>query len=206
MEAKRRRILEETRDVDADSDGSKSESSDDDSEDEEDETAELLRELEKIKRERAEQKEKEVITSKRTCAYGRPAYPCHQEREKAELEQEKREKDIALGNPLLMPTRDTEAKRRYTVYFPCSRPSVFTILLGGTMMSYSGTRQEAQKTRAKRNLSTYVLTTGSSPYECTDHALTGSTSLRFPQTLHGKKIASELLVGKANAIQSKYVR
>ena len=43
--------------------------------------------------------------------------PCHQEREKAELEQEKREKDIALGNPLLMPTRDTEAKRRYTVYF-----------------------------------------------------------------------------------------
>ncbi len=73
MEAKRRRILEETRDIDADSDGSKSESSDDDSDDEEDETAELLRELEKIKRERAEQKEKEVILNVETMAYGRPA-------------------------------------------------------------------------------------------------------------------------------------
>ena len=60
IDAKRRRILEETRNIDADSDGSKSESSEEDSDDEEDETAELLRELEKIKRERAEQKEKEV--------------------------------------------------------------------------------------------------------------------------------------------------
>lgn len=60
IDAKRRRILEETRDIDADSDGSKSESSEEDSDDEEDETAELLRELEKIKRERAERKEKEV--------------------------------------------------------------------------------------------------------------------------------------------------
>ncbi len=58
-EAKRRRILEETRDIDADSIGSDSESSDEDS-DEEDETAELMRELEKIKRERAEQKAREV--------------------------------------------------------------------------------------------------------------------------------------------------
>ena len=59
IEAKRRRILEETRGIDADSDDSKSESSEEDSDDE-DETAELLRELEKIKRERAERKEKEV--------------------------------------------------------------------------------------------------------------------------------------------------
>ena len=73
MEAKRRRILEETRDIDADSDGPKSQSSDDDSDDEEDETAELLRELEKIKRERAEQKEKEVISNMGTLVYGRPA-------------------------------------------------------------------------------------------------------------------------------------
>jgi len=58
-ETKRRRILEETRDIDADSDGSDSDSSDEES-DEEDETAELMRELEKIKRERAEQREKEV--------------------------------------------------------------------------------------------------------------------------------------------------
>jgi len=69
--------LEETRDVDADSGGSSSDSSEENrystcglyyphaytgllSDDDEDETAELLRELEKIKRERAEQKEKEV--------------------------------------------------------------------------------------------------------------------------------------------------
>ena len=166
--SKRRRILEETRDIDADSDGSESESSSDDSDEEEDETAELLRELEKIKRERAEQKEKEVINSTtHPCMVG-PLTPCDQEREKAELEQEKREKDIALGNPLLMPTRDTEAKRRYNVYSLCSRPSVFTSFLGGTTMSYSGIRREAQKTRARRNLSTCVSTAGSSPYGCTN--------------------------------------
>ena len=168
IESKRRRILEETRDIDADSDGSESESSDDDSDEEEDETAELLRELEKIKRERAEQKEKEVITSTTYPSMVCPLTPCHQEREKAELEQEKREKDIALGNPLLMPTRDTEAKRRYNVYPLCSRPSVFTSSLGGTTMSYSGIRREAQKTRAKRNLSTCVSMAGSSPYGCTN--------------------------------------
>jgi protein CWC15 len=77
-EAKRRRILEETRDIDADSIGSEGDSSDEDrqvqtiygidkmfcanglSDDEEDEAAELMRELEKIKRERMEQKEKEA--------------------------------------------------------------------------------------------------------------------------------------------------
>jgi protein CWC15 len=59
QDAKRRRILEETRDIDADSDGAVSETSEDES-DEEDETAELMRELEKIKRERAEEKAKEV--------------------------------------------------------------------------------------------------------------------------------------------------
>lgn len=77
MEAKRRRVLEETRDIDADSVGSDSESSEEErfvpffsnylhrtdrksSDDEEDEAAELMRELEKIKKERQEQKEKEV--------------------------------------------------------------------------------------------------------------------------------------------------
>ena len=58
LEAKRRRILEETRDVDAASDGE--ESSSEVESDDEDEEAELLRELEKIKRERAEKKEQEV--------------------------------------------------------------------------------------------------------------------------------------------------
>ncbi|MCJ1478189.1 complexed with cef1p [Lambiella insularis] len=58
-QAKRQRILEETRNIDADSDESASESGEEES-DEEDETAELLRELEKIKEERAEQRQKEV--------------------------------------------------------------------------------------------------------------------------------------------------
>ncbi|OJD36182.1 pre-mrna-splicing factor cwc15 [Diplodia corticola] len=95
-EAKRRRlILEEARDIDADSDGSSSESSDEeeDDDDEEDETAELMRELEKIKRERAEQKAKE-------------------EAEKNAQEQEEREFEIARGNPLLNP-KDFNVKRRW---------------------------------------------------------------------------------------------
>ncbi|CUS14228.1 unnamed protein product [Tuber aestivum] len=98
LEAKRQKILEETRDIDADSDGgSDSDSSEEDSddEDEEDETAELLRELEKIKKERAEQRERE-------------------ERERAAEEQEKKEFDIARGNPLLNPSAtDFKLKRRW---------------------------------------------------------------------------------------------
>lgn len=94
IETKRRRVLAETRDIDADCDGSESDSSDEDSDDEEDETAELLRELEKIKKERAEQRQQE-------------------EREAAKAEQDQREHDIALGNPLLNPQRDTETKRRW---------------------------------------------------------------------------------------------
>lgn len=35
-----------------------------------------------------------------------------QEKEKAEAEQAKREHDIALGNPLLNPTKQSETKRR----------------------------------------------------------------------------------------------
>ncbi|OBT46822.1 hypothetical protein VE00_01921 [Pseudogymnoascus sp. WSF 3629] len=90
-EAKRRKILEDTRDIDADS-ASESES---DSEDEsEDETAELQRELEKIKRERAERREKE-------------------EREKEKEEEEARERDVAGGNPLLGPKQDFGVKRRW---------------------------------------------------------------------------------------------
>ncbi|KAI9851212.1 MAG: complexed with cef1p [Thelocarpon superellum] len=91
--AKRRRILEETRDIDADSDGSDDDSSSEESDDEEDETAELMRELAKIKRERAEQRERE-------------------EREKAAKEEEAREFDVARGNPLLNPT-DFAVKRRW---------------------------------------------------------------------------------------------
>ncbi|KAA8652415.1 spliceosome-associated CWC15 family protein [Aspergillus tanneri] len=93
MEAKRRRILEETRDIDADSNGSEDESSEEDSDDDEDEAAELMRELEKIKKERLEQKEKE-------------------DRERAAQEEEQREVDIARGNPLLNP-QDFNLKRRW---------------------------------------------------------------------------------------------
>ncbi|KAL9631046.1 MAG: hypothetical protein Q9204_004420, partial [Flavoplaca sp. TL-2023a] len=94
IDAKRRRVLEETRHLDADSDESSNASSEEDSDDEEDETAELLRELEKIKKERAEKQAQE-------------------DREKAEAEQEDRERDIALGNPLLNPQKSTETKRRW---------------------------------------------------------------------------------------------
>ena len=59
-EAKRRRILEETRDIDADSEDDDEDASSEDESDDEDETAELQRELEKIKRERAEKREQEV--------------------------------------------------------------------------------------------------------------------------------------------------
>ncbi|KAI1156008.1 Cwf15/Cwc15 cell cycle control protein [Nemania diffusa] len=95
-DAKRRRILEESRDIDADSeDDSENDSEDDSDEDsEDDEDAELQRELEKIKRERAEKRERE-------------------EREKAAEEEEERERDIALGNPLLNPKQDFNIKRRW---------------------------------------------------------------------------------------------
>ncbi|KIW80246.1 pre-mRNA-splicing factor cwc15 [Fonsecaea pedrosoi CBS 271.37] len=92
IETKRRRILEETRDIDADSDGDDTESSDEES-DEEDETAELMRELEKIKKERAEQKARE-------------------EAAQAQEAEDQRERDIALGNPLLNP-RAFNVKRRW---------------------------------------------------------------------------------------------
>jgi len=93
-EAKRRRILEETRDIDADSEVDEDDDSSDEDSDDEDETAELQRELEKIKRERAEKREQE-------------------EREKAAEEEAAREHDIALGNPLLNPKTDFNVKRRW---------------------------------------------------------------------------------------------
>ncbi|KAI5295653.1 complexed with cef1p [Ascosphaera acerosa] len=99
-DAKRRRILEESRELDAESESDEDGSGEDDSEsdsdsdsDDDDEPARLMRELEKIKRERAEQREKE-------------------EREKAAREQEDREAEIARGNPLLNP-RDFSIKRRW---------------------------------------------------------------------------------------------
>ncbi|KAB5570618.1 Cwf15/Cwc15 cell cycle control protein [Coniochaeta sp. 2T2.1] len=95
-EAKRRKILEETRDIDADDseeDDEDEDSDDDDDSDSDDEEAELQRELERVRRERAEKRERE-------------------EREKAAAEEEEREKDIALGNPLLNKA-DFNIKRRW---------------------------------------------------------------------------------------------
>lgn len=92
---KRRRIemLEKFREIDADDSSSESDSSDDDDEDEEDETAALMRELEKIKKERAAAKAKE-------------------EAERAAEENEQREIDVARGNPLLN-AKDFTMKRRW---------------------------------------------------------------------------------------------
>lgn len=80
-EAKKRRVLAETADIDADSaSSSESSSSDDDSDD--DEEANIMRELAKIKAERAE-------------AAARAAAA------QAAKDEEAREKEIAYGNPLL---------------------------------------------------------------------------------------------------------
>ncbi|KAK8138176.1 complexed with cef1p [Apiospora sp. TS-2023a] len=94
-EAKRRRILEESRDIDADDSEEGDDDDDDDSEEEDsdDDEAELQRELEKIRREKAERREKE-------------------EAERAAAEEEERERDIALGNPLLN-KQNFNMKRRW---------------------------------------------------------------------------------------------
>lgn len=93
-EAKKRRVLEETRDIDADSASSSSSESESEDDEEEDETAELMRELAKIKAERAEAAAKAAA-------------------EQAKKDEEQREKDIALGNPLLNESRDYGVKRRW---------------------------------------------------------------------------------------------
>ena len=93
---KRRRILAETRDIDADDsdedDSSGSDSSDSDS-DSEDEQEELMRELERVKREKALKREKE-------------------EAERRQAEEDARVRDIARGNPLLNKA-DFTMKRRW---------------------------------------------------------------------------------------------
>ncbi|KTW29209.1 hypothetical protein T552_01165 [Pneumocystis carinii B80] len=95
---KRAMILQETRNIDADDDKEEENEDDEDSEeedDDDDETAELLRELEKIRRERAEENER-------------------LEREKAQKDEEQREREIAMGNPLLnISSRDFSVKRRW---------------------------------------------------------------------------------------------
>jgi hypothetical protein len=61
LDAKRRRILAETRDIDADDSEEDEEDSDDDDDDSDDDSdAELQRELDRVRREREEKKKKEV--------------------------------------------------------------------------------------------------------------------------------------------------
>ena len=62
LEAKRRRILAETREIDADDDDSDEDSDDSEDDSDDDEDAELQRELERVRREREEKKKKEVST------------------------------------------------------------------------------------------------------------------------------------------------
>jgi protein CWC15 len=65
--------------------------------------------LEKIKRERLEQKEKEVLS---LVLHSRMLANASKERERAAQEQEQREYEIARGNPLLNP-QDFNMKRRW---------------------------------------------------------------------------------------------
>lgn len=99
-ETKRRRVLEETRDIDADSsDSSDNDDQDDDDDDDsdsdsdDDSEAALMRELAKIKAEKAEQAQRDAA-------------------EKAAKDEEQKEFDIARGNPLLNP-KDFNMKRRW---------------------------------------------------------------------------------------------
>ncbi|KAI5459922.1 Pre-mRNA-splicing factor Cwf15/Cwc15 [Mariannaea sp. PMI_226] len=95
LEAKRRRILEESRDIDADDSEEDEEDSDDDddSDSDEDSDAELQRELDRVRREREEKKKKE-------------------EEERLKAEEDDRVRNIALGNPLLN-KQDFTMKRRW---------------------------------------------------------------------------------------------
>jgi protein CWC15 len=95
-EAKKRRVLEETRDIDADSESSEESEEDEESDEEsDDEEAELRRELAKMKAERAEAAAKAAA-------------------EQDKKDQDQRERDIALGNPLLNPQKeDYGVKRRW---------------------------------------------------------------------------------------------
>lgn len=95
-EAKKARVLAETRDIDASSEGESSEEEESEEEDDdEDDEAALMAELAKIKKERAEVAAREAA-------------------EKAKEEEEQREKDIAYGNPLLNPkSEEYGVKRRW---------------------------------------------------------------------------------------------
>ncbi|KAI1063019.1 complexed with cef1p [Fusarium irregulare] len=93
LEAKRRRILAETRDIDADDDSEEDEDDSDEDDSDDDSDAELQRELDRVRREREEKKKKE-------------------EAERLKEEQDARERNIALGNPLLN-KQDFNMKRRW---------------------------------------------------------------------------------------------
>jgi protein CWC15 len=130
-EAKRRRILEETRDIDADSDDA---DEDDSSEDDRCVRWNVTRELNadqgpvttmktrrqsysvnwkksSVREPRKESKKSEQAFKHRHTFH--IANRSLQERERAAAEEAEREHDIALGNPLLNPKADFNVKRRY---------------------------------------------------------------------------------------------
>ena len=72
------------------------------------------------------------------------------------MEEVKRENEIASGNPLLMPTKDTETKRR-SVSRSKFEPLVAYTTLDGTTMLYSGIRLGARRIKARRSLSMYAV-------------------------------------------------
>lgn len=95
-EAKKRRVLEETKNIDASSEsesGSEDEEESDSDEESDDEEGALARELAKIKAERA-------------------ATAAKAAEEQAKKDEEQREKDIALGNPLLNSGRQEYGEKR----------------------------------------------------------------------------------------------
>ncbi|KAF2857280.1 Cwf15/Cwc15 cell cycle control protein [Piedraia hortae CBS 480.64] len=95
-ESRKRRILVETAELDRESSSEDSDSSASEDQDDEDQTAELMRELTRIKAERAEKARLEAEAQ-------------------VKKEEEQRERDIALGNPLLnpRPAADYGVKRRW---------------------------------------------------------------------------------------------
>lgn len=147
---------------DSDDKGSGNDNDDDDSDDDsDDDDAELQRELEKIRRERAEKREKE-------------------ERERLAAEEAEREKDIALGNPLLnnsMVKQDFNMKRRW------DDDVVFKNQARGT--------EDKGKQKEFINVSFSSLIMAGDDWSAVENSKltsdcsTGSLAVRFPQALHG---------------------
>lgn len=152
VDSKRRRILEETRDIDADSDDDdddgdaskdgeekddEDDEDDDDDDDSEDEMAELQREVERIRRERQEKKEKEVSTGRVVWSPTRRVLTCWFCRNENENWRNRRQKSVTLPWAILFSTS----------------PPTSTSSAGGMTMWSSRTRHAERMTRTRRRSS-----------------------------------------------------